>query len=231
MIKKSNGIKYRAGCTKKGCSYILWGAKGHGKVVREALEDHFGCKLVALFDNNLELKSPYDDFELIGGNYIEDWSKNSSPEKTGFVVAIGGGNGEARAQISNMLQSLGYFPISFIHPYSIVPGDFVLNDGIQIMAGSTISVNVSINNWTIINHNVNVDHDCTIGMGVHIAPGATLAGEVVVDDYAFIGAGSTILPRIKIGKNSIVGAGAVVTKDVPPNTTVIGVPARSYKHN
>lgn len=224
-------IKYRNGSTQEGCNYILWGAKGHGKVVREAADMHFGCKLIALFDNNADLKSPYDDIILMKGGIIGDWVRANKSHDIGFIVAIGGGNGESRVQISKMLQSYGLLPISFIHPYSIVPFDFTLNDGIQIMAGSTISVNVSIGNWTIINHNVNVDHDCTIGMGVHIAPGATLAGEVTVGDYAFIGAGATILPRINIGNNSIVGAGAVVTKDVPPFTTVIGVPARSYKHN
>ncbi|HDS09283.1 MAG TPA: N-acetyltransferase, partial [Firmicutes bacterium] len=46
---------------------------------------------------------------------------------------------------------------------------------------------------------------------------------------ASIGSGATILCGITIGENSVIGAGAVVTKDVPPNTTVAGVPARIIK--
>jgi acetyltransferase-like isoleucine patch superfamily enzyme len=78
----------------------------------------------------------------------------------------------------------------------------------------------------IVNSNASVDHECQIGNGVHIAPGATLCGRVTVGDTSFIGAGSVILPRVKIGKNSIVGAGSIVTKNVPPGLTVAGNPAK-----
>ncbi|MBU0580436.1 MAG: N-acetyltransferase [Candidatus Margulisbacteria bacterium] len=51
----------------------------------------------------------------------------------------------------------------------------------------------------------------------------------LVKRRASIGSGSVILPGIVIGENAVVGAGAVVTKDVPANTTVVGVPAREVK--
>ncbi len=54
-------------------------------------------------------------------------------------------------------------------------------------------------------------------------------GGAVVEDYARIGANSTILPGIRIGRNSLVGAGSVVTKDVPPDSVVAGNPARVIK--
>jgi acetyltransferase-like isoleucine patch superfamily enzyme len=49
---------------------------------------------------------------------------------------------------------------------------------------------------------------------------------VVVDDWADIGTGAILLPGVSIGKGSIVGAGAVVTRDVPPFAIVAGTPAR-----
>lgn len=49
---------------------------------------------------------------------------------------------------------------------------------------------------------------------------------VYIEDNVWIGAGAIILPGVRVGKNSIIGAGAVVTHDVPPNTIVAGVPAR-----
>jgi len=63
---------------------------------------------------------------------------------------------------------------------------------------------------------------------VHFAPGARAAGEVVVGENSFVGCGAIILPRIRIGAGATIGAGAVVTKDVGPNQTVVGNPARPF---
>lgn len=49
---------------------------------------------------------------------------------------------------------------------------------------------------------------------------------VRVKKNAWIGADAKILPRVTVGENAVVGAGAVVTKDVPANTVVVGVPAK-----
>ena len=51
-------------------------------------------------------------------------------------------------------------------------------------------------------------------------------GRVTINENCFVGHGSTIMPGVKIGPNSVIGAGSIVTKDVPPNTIVAGVPAR-----
>jgi acetyltransferase-like isoleucine patch superfamily enzyme len=50
--------------------------------------------------------------------------------------------------------------------------------------------------------------------------------ETVIEDFAFIGSGATVLPGVTIGRYAVVGAGAVVTKDVPPYAIVFGIPAR-----
>lgn len=54
-------------------------------------------------------------------------------------------------------------------------------------------------------------------------------GPVEIEDDAWIGTGSIILPNVRVGKGAVVGAGAVVTKDVPDFTVVVGVPARAVK--
>lgn len=66
---------------------------------------------------------------------------------------------------------------------------------------------------------------------VHAADGtrAGVAESIIIEDYAWIGARVTVLPGVRIGKGSVVAAGAVVTEDVPPYVVAGGVPARVIK--
>ena len=65
-----------------------------------------------------------------------------------------------------------------------------------------------------------------IGDFVHIAPGATLGGDVHVGAETFIGPGATVAAGIRIGARAVIGAGAVVVRDLPADVTAWGVPAR-----
>ena len=71
----------------------------------------------------------------------------------------------------------------------------------------------------------------TIGNNVTINKGATILspGKVVIEENAWIGIGAIICPGVTIGRNAVVAAGAVVTKDVPDNVVVAGVPAKIIK--
>lgn len=75
-----------------------------------------------------------------------------------------------------------------------------------------------INKDAIIDENVTIQHHVCVGKNNHGVPH--------VRGGVFIGAGAMILGDIEIGKNAVIGAGAVVTKSVPANTTVVGNPAR-----
>jgi sugar O-acyltransferase (sialic acid O-acetyltransferase NeuD family) len=207
--------------------YIIWGAKGHGMVVRDVL-DNYDCHLLAVFDINKDLDPPFREIPLLFNHEgFENWlSSLDITSPLGFVVAMGGARGKDRILTAEYLTSFDLQPISFIHPWTSVCSDVVIGYGVQIMAGACISTRVRIGDQTIINHMANVDHECILGKGVHIAPGATLAGCITVQDHVMIGVGATILPNLTIEKDAIVGAGAVVTKDVEAGSVVTGVPAR-----
>ena len=100
---------------------------------------------------------------------------------------------------------------------------------LSIRFSASFAAKATIGNYCIINTAASIDHECIIETGVHIAPGATLAGCVTVGKNTFIGAGATILPRITIGENVIIGAGAVVTKNILTNCMAYGVPAKIIK--
>ena len=69
-----------------------------------------------------------------------------------------------------------------------------------------------------------------IGNGVHIMGAAAVCGLVKVGDCTTIGSNATVLPRVTIGRNCFIGAGAVVTHDVPDDAIVAGVPAKVIRY-
>lgn len=112
-----------------------------------------------------------------------------------------------------------------IAPHNLEIGDFTwIGHNCFIMAGA----NISIGKWCQIANNV------IITTTNHKIDGNKYYGNVVVKeifigDNVWIGSNSIILPGIKIGDNSVIAAGAVVTKDVPSNKIYAGVPAKEIK--
>ena len=96
---------------------------------------------------------------------------------------------------------------------------------IQIGPGAIVNCTATVGADVILNTGSVIEHDCRIGDHVHVAPGTVLGGEVSVGE-GVPGLGSRVLPRVKIGAWAVVGAGAVVTKDVPPFAVAVGVPAK-----
>jgi len=208
---------------------ILWGGTGQAKVVRPIIE-HYGSKVVAVFDDAPHLPPPFPDIKLYyGWRGFKKWIMTQRRKNIGFCVAIGNPHGRIRLKFHEKLIKEGLQPITISHPAAWIAKNATIGSGCQILAGAIISPEAKIGIECIINTNSSIDHECILGDGVEVAPGATLCGLVQVGINAWIGAGATVLPRIKIGPDAIIGAGAVVTKNVPSRVTAIGIPAKPVK--
>jgi acetyltransferase-like isoleucine patch superfamily enzyme/dTDP-4-dehydrorhamnose 3,5-epimerase-like enzyme len=122
----------------------------------------------------------------------------------------------------------------------------------HVLAGAVIGTDGNICDHVFIENDVHIGDRVTVKSGVQLWDGVRLADDVfvgpnvtftndhfprskrypltfletVVEVGASIGGGAVILPGVRIGRNALVGAGAVVTKNVPPNAVVVGNPAR-----
>jgi sugar O-acyltransferase (sialic acid O-acetyltransferase NeuD family) len=162
----------------------------------------------------------------IGADGFDGWLARWPARPLWGVVAIGGAGGAARLEIQGNLAGRGLTIATLVHPRSYVAASVKIGMGSQVLVNATVCAESELGEACIVNTAASVDHECRIADGVHVGPGARLAGCVEVGRCAFVGIGATILPRVRIGRNAIVGAGAVVTKDVPDGAVVYGNPAR-----
>ena len=95
----------------------------------------------------------------------------------------------------------------------------IIQQGVRVLAAARIGKACKLNINVVVHHDSQVGDCCTL------APGSQLLGRVVLEDQVFVGAGAIILPGIRVGRGSVIGAGAVVTRNVPPGSKVAGVPA------
>lgn len=207
---------------------LVWGARSHLTVVRPMI-DAANYHINLLLDNDKELICPLDVPFIAGTTAVNEWLESAQEQVAlpeAFVVAIGGTLGNERLAIARRLQQLNIQPLDLIHHTAWVSPSAQIGKGCHLLPMCAICENAQIGEQVIVNTNASVDHDCIIKDGVHIMPGATLAGCVEVEEGASIGSNATILPRIRIGKGAIVGAGAVVTKNVAAGKVVYGNPGK-----
>ncbi len=153
---------------------------------------------------------------------------------------------EPRKSLVNVKVGKGVRIFNFVNAYGCsIDDNSKVGAFVEIQKGASIGKNCKISSHTFICEGVHIEDNCFVGHGVmftnDLFPRATNSDgsqqtdadwtlvETFIKKGASIGSNATILCGITIGENALIGAGAVVTKDVPANTIVAGNPAKKIK--
>ncbi len=206
---------------------IIVGCGGHGRVVLDVVLAAGEHEIVGFIDSNARMHGRrVDGREVFGDMRVVDRLKRDLGVE-GAIVAIGD-NG-VRRSFADACELAGLTLINAIHPSANIARNASIGRNVVVAAGALVCAHCQIGDSAILNTGCIVDHESMIGTGVHICPGARLAGRVTVEAGSFVGIGATIIQSLHIGYEATIGAGAVVTRHVDAMATVVGVPAREIK--
>lgn len=145
------------------------------------------------------------------------------------ALALGVGMPETRRKLSDELEpdfDFSWWP-ALIDPSAVYDRETCsFAHGAFVAPGVVATVNVRFEPFAMANFGCTLGHETTLKRAAVVMPGASISGGVEIGEDALVGTGARVLQYRKVGRGAQVGAGAVVTKDVEPRLTVVGIPAR-----
>lgn len=146
-----------------------------------------------------------------------------------FVCAVGAA--KVREKIINKVKQimpLAKFAV-LVDPSVEISSLVEIGEGTIICGNSFLTVNIKIGEHVIINFGCTVGHDAVLQDFVTLYPGVNISGSTNIGHTSEMGTGSQIIQGKAVGNQTIVGAGAVITKDIPEKCTAVGIPAKPIK--
>lgn len=207
---------------------VVIGAGGFGREVKTIIDavnkETKIYNFLGYYDDGIEKGKIINGFPVLGN------LNELNTLKTNLAVVLGIGNPIVKSKIiASLTNDLLSYP-TIIHPSVLISNDAVsIGDGCVICAGTIITCNIKIANFVTLNLICTVGHDTIIDIFSSFMPSVNISGEVHIAEKVYVGTGAKIINQLIIGKNTIVGAGAVVSRSLPENCTAVGIPAKPIK--
>jgi sugar O-acyltransferase (sialic acid O-acetyltransferase NeuD family) len=199
---------------------VLFGASKHARVVAD-IARCAGCEVIALVDEDRDKPA------FAGIPIVHDVAQ-AVRRYQAVRWCVGIGDNHNREQVVERL--LAMHPtlafIKLVHPSAVIADDAQVAEGTVVMAGAVVNPGSRIGRHCIINTGACIDHDNVLEDFSSAAPGAVTGGNVRVGRASAVCIGASVRHGVTIGSNTVVGAGAVVLRDLPPSCVAYGVPCR-----
>lgn len=208
------------------------GAGGFGREVKLIIDRINTIKptytLIGFYDDNKKIQKNIHGIPLLGS--IDDLLHVDKEINLVFGIGIP----EVKVTIYNRINlKTNFLYPNIIDPSAIVGTDAVrLGKGCVLCAHAVITCDIILKDFITVNLACTIGHDTTINSFSSFMPGVHISGDVIIDREVYIGTGAKVINQLKIGQQTIIGAGAVVAKSLPPHCTAVGIPAKPIKfHN
>ena len=208
---------------------IIIGAGGFGRetawLTERINKDTPSWNLLGFLDDNASFQGK----EINGYPVLGTTDAVSEYPEAWFVCAVGAS--KVRERIIHRIQKINP-DIRFatlIDPTAEMSDLVAVGEGSIICAHSIITVNISIGSHVIINLDCTIGHDAVLEDFVMLYPSVNVSGATLIGYASELGTGVQIIQGKTIGKYSIIGAGAIVVRDIPANCTAVGSPAKPIK--
>lgn len=161
----------------------------------------------------------------IMGIPVKPMSDFLSLENPTIKIVVGIGIPRIRRTVVRKLPATTRYE-TLIHPSAIISPWVEIGEGSIICGGCILTCNIKLGQQVHLNLHTTVGHDCVIGSYVTTAPGTNISGTCTIGDSVYFGTSSATKQGISIIENTVIGMGAMVTKNIEEQGTYVGIPAK-----
>ena len=207
---------------------VIIGGGNQAHYTIDIIEKENKYNIIGIIDSIHEIGSDRFGYEILGRqeNIVEIIKKY---QIQGGLITIGDNWGRyiVSNQILNLVPNFEF--VNAIHPSVIIGNNVKLGIGITAMAGVIFNPKSVIGDFTFFATGAQIEHDCVISDFASVSAGSIMGGYVKLGKFSALTLGVTVLDRLEIGENTVVGAGSLVLKSLPSDVLVYGNPASIIK--